>query len=142
MQTTYNFFARAATSVPPAEKQTYQEAVGSAIYLSLDHRVIQFAVKELARRMHEPAIADWQALKHLARFLKGGEYARCTVISESEKAQYRQGVPLRLFAFTDSDWAGCSVTRRSTDNVIPRHQYNSGIYQLSDSARTPCNQQL
>ena len=34
----------------------FRSAVGSAIYLSADRRDIQFAVKELARRMQAPSV--------------------------------------------------------------------------------------
>ncbi len=39
--------------------EIYRGATGSAIYYSLDRREIQFAVKELARRMSKPLDVDW-----------------------------------------------------------------------------------
>ena len=39
----------------------FRSAVGSAIYLSADRRDIQFAVKELARRMQTPRVCGWLA---------------------------------------------------------------------------------
>ena len=41
-----------------AQCKKYRSAVGSAIYLSLDRREIQFAVKEAARRMSNPRKCD------------------------------------------------------------------------------------
>ena len=77
----------------------------AAIYYSLDRREIQFAVKELACRMSKPLDVDWLALKQLGRYLLNPEMARVTLISESDKASYRNGVPLRHCGFSDSDWA-------------------------------------
>ena len=56
-----------------------------ACYLSQDRSDLQFAVKELARRMQQPNIRNLQALQRLARFL----------------------------VFSDSDWAACAVGNNS-----------------------------
>ena len=42
-----------------------------ASYLSQDRCELQFAVRELARRMQQPNTKNMQALKRLVRFLKG-----------------------------------------------------------------------
>ena len=49
----------------------YRSWTVRAIYLSQDRCELQFAVKELARRMQQPNIKNMQALKRLVRFLKG-----------------------------------------------------------------------
>ncbi len=71
--------------------EIYRGATGSAIYYSLDRREIQFAVKELARRMSKPLDVDWLALKQLGRYLLNPEMARVTLVTESDKASYRKG---------------------------------------------------
>ena len=96
----------------------YRSAVGSAIYLSLDRRDIIFAVKELARRLQSPLEVDWLALKLLGRYLLGPDKARITLVTELDKQRYREGHPLPLCGFSDSDWAGCPETRRSTGCII------------------------
>ena len=48
----------------------YRSAVGSAIYLSADRRDVQYATKELARRMARPRECDWQAAATLAAYLQ------------------------------------------------------------------------
>jgi len=45
-----------------ADAKLYRSA-GSAIYLSLDRREIQYAVKEAARHMSQPRKCDMQAVK-------------------------------------------------------------------------------
>ena len=49
----------------------YRSLVMRGQYLSLDRRDIQYATKELARKMQAPTEHDWQALKKLGRFLLG-----------------------------------------------------------------------
>ena len=49
-----------------------------ASYLSQDRCELQFAEKELARRMQQPNTWNMQALKRLVRFLKGSP--RCLVV--------------------------------------------------------------
>ena len=49
-----------------------------ASYLSEDRCELQFAVKELARRMQQSSTKTMQALKRLLRFLKGSP--RCSVV--------------------------------------------------------------
>ena len=79
-----------------------------ASYLSQDRCELQFAVKELARRMQQPNTKNMQALKRLVRFLKGSP--RCLVV------YIRQAEQPIVDVFSDSDWAGCAKTRRSTSS--------------------------
>ena len=77
-----------------------------ASYLSQDRCDLQFAVKELARRMQQPNTKNVQALKRLVRFLKGSP--RCLNVynrqaeqpildvREAQPAHHRhQPIPLR-----------------------------------------------
>ena len=79
-----------------------------AKYLSQDRCELQFAVKELARRMQQPSAKNMQALKRLMRFLKGSP--RCLVVCN------RQAEQPTVDVFSDSDWAGFAKTRRSTSS--------------------------
>ena len=100
-------------ALPADRAHTFREATGSAIYLSQDDRPMQYAVKELARRMSAPLEVGWAALKHLARYLCGPVYSRVVGVNAEERAIYQAGRPLPLTGFSDSDWAGCKETRRS-----------------------------
>ncbi|CAE7208532.1 unnamed protein product [Symbiodinium sp. CCMP2592] len=93
----------------------FRSAVGSAIYLSADRRDIQFAVKELARRMQNPRVCDWLAAETLARYLRATpRFGRVVVLDPASKST----ALLNLEVYSDSDWAGCPETRRSTDNIV------------------------
>ena len=89
------------------DRACYRSWMMRASCLSQDRCELQFAVKELARRMQQPN-TNMQALKRLVRFLKGSP--RCLVVYNRQAEQ-----PV-VDVFSDSDWAGCAKTRRSTSS--------------------------
>ena len=92
-----------------AEDQAcYRSWTMRASHLGQDWCELQFAVKELARRMQQPNTKNMQALKRLVRFLKGSP--RCLVVYNRQAEQ-----PI-VDVFSDSDWTGCAKTRRATSS--------------------------
>ena len=89
-----------------AQVTRYRALVARANYLAVDRGDIAFCVKELARRMSSPSRQDWERLQRLARYLR--HRPRCVLWYAY------QGTPSEVTCFTDSDWAGCKRTRRST----------------------------
>ena len=75
-------------------------------YLAQDRADIQFACKEASRRMARPRCGDWQLLKRIGRYLVGAP--------RYEQLFAWQSRPSHIHVFTDSDWAGCKTTCRST----------------------------
>ena len=102
----------------------YRSWTTRASYLSQDRCELQFAVNELARRMQQWNTKNMQALKRLVRFLKGSP--RCLIVYNREVEQ-----PV-VDVFSDSDWAGCAKTRRSTSSSYVM----LGGHLLASSART------
>ena len=92
------------------EGTMFRAIVARANYLAQDRTDIQFAVKELARRMSKPDEEDWKALKRLGRYLVGnGRYV----------VGFRyQGWPEDLTVWTDADYAGCLRTRSGRRRAI------------------------
>jgi len=91
--------------LPEPTARLFRSFAARANYLALDRPDISQATKELCRRMSAPRAGDLHALSRVARYLAGAgrvvyEYPwqRCPV----------------LRAYTDSDFAGCVATRRST----------------------------
>ena len=72
----------------------------------MDRPDIQFATKELCRGMANPTVGDKRKLKRLARYLI--EMPR--IVSKFAF----QEEPHELTGFSDSDWAGCKKTAKST----------------------------
>ena len=88
----------------------YRAIVARGNYLSQDRSDIQFATKELSRAMARPTNGDWKKLKRLGRYLKG----RPRAVTEF-KYQQNEG---RLVVWTDTDFAGCRKTRKSTSGGV------------------------
>jgi hypothetical protein len=67
---------------------------------------MQFAAKEISRFMSKPEEQDWRSAKRLARYLKDNK--RMVI-------EYKfQELPEKIVMWSDSDFAGCRRTRRST----------------------------
>ena len=82
-----------------------------ANFLSQERSDIKLAVRELSRAMAKPTNSDWDQLIHLARYLKGKErYIQSFDYQESTAADSNMVITV----WTDTDYAGCPVTRKST----------------------------
>ena len=99
---------RVVAPLDDEKTKRFRSAVGSAIYLSADRRDIQYATKELARRMSAPRECDWTAVVTLASYLQSHPHV-IRVISTDKQ----DDGPWEIESYTDSDWAGCLETRRS-----------------------------
>ena len=83
----------------------YRQLIGSLMYLVNTRPDICFAVSTLSQFMVEPRHEHWIAAKHVLRYLKGTvEYG----------LRYTAEGGLKLQGYTDSDWAGSAVDRKST----------------------------
>jgi hypothetical protein len=83
----------------------YRSGAARANYLSLDRPDIAFATKELCRRMAGPTRRDLEPLARVARYLKGAPRVVYGFTWQPE---------MNLQTYVDTDFAGCTVTRRST----------------------------
>ena len=89
----------------PAEASLFRSFAARANYLAMDRPDIAFTAKELCRRMKEPVCRDLVALRRVAQYL-----------ASAPRLVYRydwQG-PVDLSVYSDTDFAGCRATRRST----------------------------
>lgn len=87
------------------EPTYFRRLAGKLQYLTLTRPDLQFAVNLVCQRMHKPNVADFHMLKRVLRYIKGTLTMGLHFYSNSNSS---------LKAFCDSDWAGCSETRRST----------------------------
>ena len=86
--------------------QRFRSLTARANYLSADRPDLQFSVKELCRDMSRPKQSSWNRLKRVAKFLIGKPrmvWKYCWEDCSSE-----------LDGYSDSNWAGCRVSRKST----------------------------
>ncbi len=88
----------------------YRRVAAILNYAAQDRPDIGFAVKEVARGMARPTVRDEMAAKRIIRYLC--KHPRAAL-------QYRwQDMPAHICVYSDSDWAGCVRTRRSTTGGV------------------------
>ncbi|XP_062112822.1 uncharacterized mitochondrial protein AtMg00810-like [Humulus lupulus] len=90
---------------PLADPSQYRRLIGRLLYLTLSRPDITYLVHTLSQIMYAPRTTHLQAVHHLLRFLKG---------SPGQGLLYSPTSSPHLRAFSDSDWASCSLTRCST----------------------------
>ncbi|KAH9803317.1 reverse transcriptase Ty1/copia-type domain-containing protein [Citrus sinensis] len=83
----------------------YRGLIGSLQYLTYTRPDITFAVNRVSQHFQAPTKANLKDVKMILRYLKGTLDFGLRFLSQSS---------LKLYAFSDSDWAGCPITRRST----------------------------
>ena len=92
------------------EASLYRAIVARANYLCQDRSDIQFAVKELCRTMAEPTQGNWAAVKRLGRYLVGRNRMVIRYGYQDEVSE--------MAIWTDTDFAGCAKTRKSTSGGV------------------------
>ena len=83
----------------------YRRIVGTLQYLTLTRPNLSYVVNTVCQYVHAPTNEHFQMVKHILRYVKGTRSLGVRILRHSS---------LDLFAFSDADWAGCPVTRRST----------------------------
>ena len=88
----------------------YKKAVGSLIYLSIRTRPdISFAVNRAAQKCSKPTESDWSNVKRIFRYLKG---------TADTGIVFSKGSKFECKGFSDADWGGDSITRKSTSGYL------------------------
>jgi len=94
----------------PKEAKEFRGMAATANYLGADRVDVQYSAKELCRMMSRPTKMSFRKLKHLARYLVG--------VPEVEIYFVHQKDTKELVCYVDSDWAGCTRTRKSTSGGV------------------------
>jgi hypothetical protein len=89
----------------------YRHLIDSLMYLVNTRPDICFVVNSLSQFMVEPRRVDWVVVKHVLRCLKG---------TVDYGLDYERGDGVRSIGYTESDWAGCVVDRKSTSGCYFR----------------------
>ena len=98
------------TPLDPARARTYRGVAARLNYITPDRADLGYAVKEAARAMATPRESSMRKLIKIGKYLIGAP----RLVSKFEF----QDMPSRLSAFTDSDWAGCNKTAKSTSGGV------------------------
>ena len=90
--------------LPFSQPSLYRSLVGALQYLTITRPALAFAVNHACQFLQSPLTSHFALVKRILRYLKGTLH---------HGLHFAPG-PLTLHAFSDSDWAGCSLDRRST----------------------------
>lgn len=77
---------------------------GKLQYLTPTRPDLQFAVNFVCQKMHVPIVSDYLLLKRVIRYVKG---------TLTMGINFNKHIDFTLRTYSDNDWAGCKVTRRS-----------------------------
>ena len=102
-------------SLNPVDHSRYRRAMGMLQWIVPTRPDMAFATKERARALPVPTNADMTALRHLVRYYRTTSDLELR-IKPKRRTRVPEGEPELLFvkAKSDSDWARCRDTRRST----------------------------
>ncbi|GJW27789.1 putative ribonuclease H-like domain-containing protein [Tanacetum coccineum] len=87
------------------DEHLYRSMIGSLMYLTSSRPDIMFAVCACVRFQVNPKVSHLHAVKRIFRYLKG---------QPKLGLWYHKDSPFDLVAYTDSDYAGASLDRKST----------------------------
>ncbi|XP_043694120.1 secreted RxLR effector protein 161-like [Telopea speciosissima] len=88
----------------------YSSAVGSLMYaMTCTHPDISYAVEMLCRYVSNPGMDHWVAAKKVMHYVQGTKDYMLT---------YRAIDQLEVIDFSDSDYAGCLDSRKSTSDYV------------------------
>ncbi|XP_057434172.1 uncharacterized protein LOC130726869 isoform X2 [Lotus japonicus] len=94
-----------AEGVPFSDPQRYRRLVGKLNYLTVTRPDIAFPVSVVSQFMSSPTDAHWEALIRIVKYLKK---------APGRGIVYRDHGHMRVEAFSDADWAGSPMDRKST----------------------------
>ena len=96
----------------PADEKLYQAAVGSLNYAAIATRPdLSTAVGKLSQFMKNPSSEHWSAIKRVLRYVKG---------TLDLGLKFSHSDNFVLTGYSDSDWAGCIDSRKSTSGYVFR----------------------
>ncbi|PNX93517.1 retrovirus-related Pol polyprotein from transposon TNT 1-94 [Trifolium pratense] len=98
-----------ATGTPLQNPDRYRRLVGRLVYLTVTRAELSYCVHMLAQFMHKPLEEHWNAAIRVVRYLKG---------NPGQGILLKAACDLQLYAWCDSDWAGCPLSRRSLTGWI------------------------
>eukprot|EP00253_Pinus_taeda_P014095 PITA_14095 len=90
---------------PLVDITLYRQLVGSLLYLTHSRPDLSYAVGAISRYMQEPHELHWKAAKRILRYVQG---------TITFGIHYAADNAFNLLGFTDFDWAGDNIDRKST----------------------------
>jgi hypothetical protein len=102
----------------------YNSAIGALMFLVVTCRPdLSYIVHVLSRFMQDPGIQHWEGVKNVLKYLKGTTNVGITFGGSNCNSANKHV----LFMYSDSDWAGCKDTYKSTSGYVA--MFNGGPIQ-------------
>ena len=108
----------------PSEATRFRGTAAGINFLAADRPDLQYASKESSRRMANPVNGDWSILTRVARCLVTHKRLVHTYVWQDEEPT--------VSVYTDSNWAGCLKTKKSTSGACLFH----GVHLIRSYAKT------
>ena len=99
------------TPLDPSEHKLYRRVVGRFLYCSAHRGDFALTLNQLCRRVQSPTVSDMQALRKLARYIKGTLHYKLNI-------RPRHNTDLKIEFYTDADWAGQSDRHSITGGLL------------------------
>ena len=110
----------------------FRTAIGKLLWMSQLRDDIKYPVKELSRSLVNPQGVDFDNLIHLLKYVNQTRDYVYVMEPQIPTADSQGFIPVEIVSFSDSDWAGCQRSRRSTSgSLITLYSVN-----LSSTSRT------
>ena len=93
----------------PANKERYQKLVGKLIYLTHTRPDLSYAVSVVSQFMHNPSDRHMDAVNRILAYLKS---------SPGKGIMFTKHGHLDIVGYTDSDFAGSKLDRKSTSGYV------------------------
>eukprot|EP00253_Pinus_taeda_P023541 PITA_23541 len=94
---------------PLVDCTLYRQLVGSLLYLTHSRPDLSYVVGAVSRYMREPHELHWNAAKRILRYVQG---------TITYGIHYAANCSLNLIGFTDLDWVGDTIDRKSTSDYV------------------------
>lgn len=101
------------TNNPNEDSFPYKEAVGSLVYaMTCTRPDICYAVMRISQHLQNPTPIHWIAVKRIFRYLKGTQHNGILYQGDEQSSK------LTLISYSDADWAGDTIDRKSTSGYL------------------------
>ena len=120
-----------SSTIPQQDAAVYRSVVGMGIYLAQERCDIAFCIKELASKMSSPTEISIQKMRKFLGYLKDTENQSMMLPlpQRGEGMNMHSNHTWLLETYTDADWSGNKVTRRSTSSAV--HTINGIVVHCS-----------
>ena len=96
----------------------FRTAIGKLLWMSQLRDDIKFPVKELSRSLTNPQASDFDNLIHLLKYVNQTRDFVYVMDPQIPTADSQGFIPVEVVNYSDSDWAGCQRSRRSTSGSL------------------------